>query len=74
MTIEDNRADNREAIDTLIANGCVITMDPQRRVIEHGAVAVKAIASSPWAAPMNCRPATAPHARSMGAARPCCRA
>ena len=41
MTIEDNRADNREAIDTLIANGCVITMDPQRRVIEHGAVAVK---------------------------------
>ncbi|WP_423369260.1 amidohydrolase family protein [Burkholderia sp. LMG 32019] len=45
MTTEDkrgdNRDDNREAIDTLIANGCVITMDPQRRVIENGAVAVK---------------------------------
>ncbi|MCA3859129.1 MAG: amidohydrolase, partial [Burkholderia sp.] len=36
MTTEDKRV----AIDTLIANGCVITMDPQRRVIENGAVAV----------------------------------
>ncbi|WP_445610543.1 amidohydrolase family protein, partial [Burkholderia pseudomultivorans] len=37
MTIDDHR----EAIDVLIANGCVITLDPQRRVIENGAVAVK---------------------------------
>lgn len=33
--------DPREEIDVLIANGCVITLDPQRRVIENGAVAVK---------------------------------
>jgi 5-methylthioadenosine/S-adenosylhomocysteine deaminase len=32
---------NRERIDVLIKNGCVITVDPQRRVIENGAVAVK---------------------------------
>lgn len=30
-----------EVIDLLIINGCVITMDPTRRVIENGAVAVK---------------------------------
>lgn len=30
-----------ENIDTLIINGCVITMDEQRRIIENGAVAIK---------------------------------
>ncbi|OAJ54426.1 amidohydrolase [Paraburkholderia ginsengiterrae] len=33
--------DNRERVDVLIENGCVITVDPQRRVIDNGAVAVK---------------------------------
>ncbi|MFM0056962.1 hypothetical protein PQR64_15150 [Paraburkholderia phytofirmans] len=33
--------DNRERVDVLIKNGCVITVDSQRRVIEDGAVAVK---------------------------------
>ncbi|KVN42035.1 hypothetical protein WJ63_27030 [Burkholderia pyrrocinia] len=37
MTTEEPR----EAIDVLIANGCVITLDLRRRVIENGAVAVK---------------------------------
>ncbi|MFM0238342.1 amidohydrolase family protein [Paraburkholderia phytofirmans] len=33
--------DNRERVDVLIKNGCVITVDSQRRVIEDGAVAVR---------------------------------
>jgi cytosine/adenosine deaminase-related metal-dependent hydrolase len=33
--------DQRERVDVLIKNGCVITVDPQRRVIDNGAVAVK---------------------------------
>lgn len=33
--------DSREQVDILIENGCVITIDPQRRVIDNGAVAVK---------------------------------
>ncbi len=33
--------DNRERVDVLIKNGCVITVDPERRVIDDGAVAVK---------------------------------
>ncbi|WP_245643892.1 imidazolonepropionase-like domain-containing protein [Paraburkholderia oxyphila] len=33
--------DNRERVDVLIAHGCVITLDPARRVIDDGAVAVK---------------------------------
>lgn len=36
MALEENNG----LIDTLIINGCVITMDPQRRVIENGAVAI----------------------------------
>ncbi|WP_179401949.1 amidohydrolase family protein [Burkholderia guangdongensis] len=36
-----NSQDQREAIDVLIAHGCVITLDAERRVIEDGAVAVK---------------------------------
>ena len=30
-----------EHVDILIEHGCVITMDPARRVIDDGAVAVK---------------------------------
>jgi len=32
---------DREQVDILIRNGCVITVDPQRRVIDDGAVAVR---------------------------------
>ena len=32
---------DRQQVDTLISHGCVITIDPQRRIIEDGAVAVK---------------------------------
>src|SRR5713226_4925600 len=31
----------RERIDLLVASGTVVTMDPQRRVLEDGAVAVR---------------------------------
>ncbi|HKT96536.1 MAG TPA: amidohydrolase family protein [Paraburkholderia sp.] len=33
--------DNREHVDVLIVHGCVMTIDPARRVIDDGAVAVK---------------------------------
>ena len=32
---------NMQAVDTLIKNGIVLTMDPNGRIIENGAVAIK---------------------------------
>ena len=42
--------------DLIVTGGVLIPIDPQRRIIPDGAVAIEAIASSPWARQRNVAP------------------